>query len=77
MTPAQLMKAVRYKKSLIAFPMGRQPAAFIANMQFSRVMMLLPTMVVYQPRKNKFTKSPWERKSNRRKFIETEIINEK
>lgn len=50
------MCAVRDRKAVVWGPNIRSPAAFVASMQFNRVMAMLPTMHVYKPIKSKKTK---------------------
>ena len=47
MNTNQLMQAVVDRKCVVWGPGIRSPLAFIASMQFSRVMDMLPTMKIY------------------------------
>jgi len=61
MTPDQLLIAVKDGKCVIGFNSsgkGHMPAAFLASMQFNRVMEVLPRLKIYIP-KPKQKHTPW------------------
>lgn len=66
MTANQLMKLVQQRKSVVGFHWHRNdirmPAAFVANMQFTRVMEALPRMEAYVPKNKHNTNTTHERK---------------
>jgi hypothetical protein len=66
MTPSALIKAALRHQSVTGFHMCDErpmPAAFVASMQFRAVMLVLPRLKPYKPRKDQYTPAPWKRKT--------------
>ena len=51
MTPKALLKAARSGRAIVWLHGGHMPAAFLASMQFHRVMEALPKITLYPRRK--------------------------